>query len=453
MGALSGDAGLSARHGGQTLMRRLQRAALLVRNTHIERGWKAAGVVLGRLLWLKVPLLLRHLRAAAEAPAVRAAVARARAESIVQQPYLALAVTGGLGDFLVIARFVRDLAASIGGMRFDVFSPTPAQATWAFSRIPGFRAAYHDILFNRTIAEYDVGLRASQFVVVYPEHVRWESIRGNEHLIRIIDSLVRFRPAIDTFIDGHPWLDNSLAREVISFNATRRDFLHHMADLPYGGELLPVPADASVVSRMGLRPGQYITLHNGFDTGFVISGRRATKCYPHFGAVVARLKAALPHMQFVQIGTVTSESIPECDLILVNKTSLDEAAGLLAQAALHIDNEGGLVHLAACLGTRCAVVFGPTPSDYFGYPDNINIDPPVCGNCWWTTRTWMDVCAMGYAVPRCMVEQDPRIVAERILEGIVPTAPLLAGLTSLASTGFGPSEMTDGSYSNACEAD
>ena len=113
---------------------------------------------------------------------------------------------------------------------------------------------------------------------------------------------------------------------------------------------------------------------------------------------MTHLKAAMPHrsFSFVQIGTVTSEPIAECDLILLNQTSLDEVAGLLGQASLHLDNEGGLVHLAACLGTRSAVVFGPTPSDYFGYPANINIEPPVCGGCWFMTRTWMDACAKGY---------------------------------------------------------
>jgi ADP-heptose:LPS heptosyltransferase len=137
---------------------------------------------------------------------------------------------------------------------------------------------------------------------------------------------------------------------------------------------------------------------------------------------VARLKRALPHLRFVQLGTVTSEPIEECDLILLNRTSMDEASGLIAQAALHIDNESGLVHLAACAETRAAVVFGPTPSDYFGYPGNINIDPPVCGNCWWMTRTWMDACAKGFATPRCMTEQNPEVVADRILRALAVEA-------------------------------
>lgn len=427
MTASAENAGLSVRHGGQTLMRRAQRALGLLRSTRVERGWGAAAVLFGRMLLLKAPLLVLHLRAARQSAVVRAAIAQARSGTGAQDLYLAFAVTGGLGDFLVIARFVRDLVAAVGDIRFDVFSPTPKAAAWAFGKVAGFGRAYHDILFDQIVGEYDLGIRANQFVVVYREQIQWQSARANYELMQVVDNLIRFRPKIDVFVDRHPWLDNFLARTAVFAGATRRDFLHKIAQLPFGGESLPVPQDPSVVARLGLRPLGYITVHNGFDTGFVISGRRATKCYPHFGAVVARLKAALPHLQFVQIGTVTSEPIAECDLVLLNKTSLDEVAGLLAQAVLHLDNEGGLVHLAACLGTRSAVVFGPTPSDYFGYPDNINIAPPVCGNCWWMTRTWMDVCAKGYDAPRCMTEQDPQTVAARVLEGLAdgPAADMM----------------------------
>jgi hypothetical protein len=406
---------------------RVQRVKATLRETRDARGWMTALMLLCRILLTKGPLLLRQMRATRKVETVRRSVAEGRADLVTDDPYLAFFLTGGLGDYVVIARFVRDLAAQVGSIKFDLFSPNPTLAAWAFARIPGFRGAYHDILFDHVVHEYDVGFRVNQFAVVYQEHVRWSSVREHHGLMRAIDRLVRFRPKIEMFVDRHPLLDNFLARTAVFENANRRDFLHLMAGLPYGGDRLPMRQDAGVVSRMGLRPQQYITVHNGFDTGFVITGRRATKCYPHFGAVVAQIRTAFPDLQVVQIGTTTSEPIAECDLVLLNKTSLDEVVGLLAQSVLHLDNEGGLVHLAACVGTRSVVVFGPTPSEYFGYAGNINIDPPVCGNCWWMTRTWMDVCAKGYSVPRCMAEQAPEVVAEYAMKAI-------------AEAGFDPSD-------------
>jgi ADP-heptose:LPS heptosyltransferase len=48
---------------------------------------------------------------------------------------------------------------------------------------------------------------------------------------------------------------------------------------------------------------------------------------------------------------------------------------------MHIDDEGGLVHMATALGTKCAVLFGPTPVGIFGYEQNINICADTCKEC------------------------------------------------------------------------
>lgn len=415
---------MTTQTGSHRLAQRWGRARHLFRETRAARGSAAAAVLLGRLLLLKIPLLIRHVWAARRTVAVRANIANSRTNA-PNALHLAFAISGGLGDTLVIARFLRDLSAHIGGMQFDVFAANPSQAAWALKDVSGFRAVYHDISFNHALAEYDVAMRVNQSVVVYQDFIRWGSVRRNHNLTQVIDNLVRFRPKIDVFVDHHPWLDHFLARTAVFEGATRRDFLHVIAGLRYGGEHLPMAIDTSIVARLGLDVRQYITVHNGFDPGYIISAPRATKCYPHFGAVVTELKAALPNITFIQIGTTTSKRIPECDLILLNKTSLDAVAGLIGKASLHLDNEGGLVHLAASLGTRSAVVFGPTPSDYFGYPTNINIEPPVCGNCWYMTRTWMDACAKGHEAPLCMVQQDPHRVAEHVLRALLPEAPLI----------------------------
>lgn len=404
-------------------MFRVVRVTNALRETRDARGWFPAMVFLARMLISKGPMLLRQAGAKRKSGKVRENVARLRADMMPDVPYLAFVLTGGIGDYIVIARFIRDLGAHIGAMKFDTFSPNPTLAAWAFARIPGFNAAYYDIAFDHVIREYDVGMRLNQFAIVYDEHIRWTSVRRSNGLTKVIDNLMRYRPKIEVFVERHPYMDNYLARAAVFGNATRQDYLHKIAGLSYGGARLPLAQEPNVLSRMGLHQRQYVTIHNGFDTGFVINGHRATKCYPHFGAVVARLKRSFPDLQFIQVGTVTSELIQECDQVLLNKTSLDEVVSLLANAVLHIDNEGGLVHLAACLGTRSVVVFGPTPSDYFGYPNNVNIDPPVCGNCWWMTQTWMDLCPKRYETARCMTEQSPEVVADQAIRALAGALP------------------------------
>jgi ADP-heptose:LPS heptosyltransferase len=351
-------------------------------------------------------------------------------------PRIAIAVTGGIGDFLVIARFLRDLERQVGALRFDIYCPRPELAQWACGRIPGFGQAHYDILFDAVRADYDLALRANQMLVLYRENLRWPVLRSAPALAAIVASLDRVRPKIDVFVVQHPYLDHFLASTAVFQGRSRRDYLHLLADIPYGGDALDVPADHAALARFGLSRGGYVTVHNGFDTDFVITGRRATKCYPHFGAVVEQLRAARPDLRFIQLGTVTSEPIAACDRNLIGRTSLAEAAGLLAGAALHLDNEGGLVHLAACLGTRAAVVFGPTPSSYFGYPGNINLEPPVCGGCWWMTRSWMDHCAKGYAEARCLTEQPPEEVARRAMVALRPS--MVRAMTPQAGAALAP---------------
>jgi ADP-heptose:LPS heptosyltransferase len=337
-------------------------------------------------------------------------------------PSLGIRLSGGVGDYIVIARFLRDMLAATPNAAFDIYCSSPASAAWVFAQMPGFRAAYHDILFDRYIAFYDLAMRISQFVLVHGETVNWPKLRRYPALTRMVDSILRSRGDLELIIQRHPYLDNYLATLAVFRNRTRRDFLHGMAKLPYGGDRLDLPADHLCPQRLGLVGRPYVVVHNGFDPNFVITASAATKCYPHFGAVITALRQHVPGVVFIQVGSSTSIPIQEADIDLLGKTTLPEVAGLIAGASLLLDNEGGLVHVAACLGTTSCVVFGPTPSRFFGYPDNINVDPLFCGGCWWVTETWMDICARGFRTARCMTEQPPDHIAAR-------AAPVLARRT------------------------
>jgi ADP-heptose:LPS heptosyltransferase len=214
-------------------------------------------------------------------------------------------------------------------------------------------------------------------------------------------------------------LDSFLAQKAIYANRGRRDYLHFMSGLSYSTDAIDIQATEAARLRLGLDKCPYVTVHNGYDPNMVVSHARATKCYPHFGQVIAMLRASHPDVTFVQIGIHTSQPIEEADLNLIGRTSLPEAAGLIRGALFHMDNEGGLVHLAAAMGRPSCVVFGPTSSRYFGYPTNINVDPNFCGGCWWVNATWMNHCPRGFATARCMTEQPATIVA-RAAEALLP---------------------------------
>ena len=327
------------------------------------------------------------------------------------RPYLSVKVTGGIGDYVLAARFLRDLAAQIEPFTFDIYCNNIEAAHWIFTTVPGFQGAFSEFLFEHFLPRYDVGLWLSQFIVVYQEAMRRKTLREFPKLATLVQNVLRYRPRIEMFIARHPNLDNFLARKFVYSNWTRNQCVHGMAKIRKGPDTLPLETDESVLAELGLARQPYLTIHNGFDPDMVVMGPSATKCYPHFEEVVRQIKAALPDITIIQIGTSTSTPIPGVDHDLIGRTTLRQAAALLKEAVWHIDGESGLVHMARSLDTCATVVFGPTPVDYFGYAGNINIPPATCGGCWWITETWMALCPRGLAKPACM-EQAPAVIAE-----------------------------------------
>ena len=367
-----------------------------------------------RLFYRKVPeLLKRGLHPAKRAAAITAEIREARAAD-KNMPLIAVRIGGAIGDHIVIARFMRDLVASVENVQFDVYSGIPDHARWLFTGVKGYRSALSDARFDSVASEYDVSLTLNDAAILHEEHARWSALRACPKLAEVCNNIVRYRTRIDTFVANQPLLTDALARHAVFANATRRDFLHRIAGIPYGSDALEVATDEAATSHFGLADKTYVTVGNGYDghdytmTSF---GGPATKCYPHFGSVLAQLKAAFPQILTVQIGGSTTDPIVEVDLNLINKTTLPQAAELLRHSILHLDIDGGLVHLASCFGVTSCVIFGPTPSRYVGYPGNLNIDPNFCGGCWWVSLTWMGTCPRGFTTARCMSEQDPRSVA------------------------------------------
>lgn len=396
-------------------VQRARRIARLYQHVHEQTGslFSAAHYV-AHTVSRRIPMVIRRSRSASRYSAEVERIVSIKAEMDLDRPFLGIKFSGGLGDSLVVARFIRDLSAHVGPFDFDIYATDPIRAQWVFSAVEGLRGCHDDVLFDLTRSSYDLSGWVNQFVVFNEIPPLPARPPLQPKLVQAARNAAKFRPKIEPFIQHHPYMDGYLAQKAVFSNRSRTDFLHSIVDVPYGGDLLGVPVATGMAERYGLTPGKYITVHNGFDPDFFTCMKQATKCYPHFGSVLSLLKQKRPDIRFVQIGVKTSQPLVEADLDVVNRTSLKEAAGLIGDAMLHIDNEGGLVHLARCLGVNSAVIFGPTPSNYFGYSGNVNIDPVFCGGCWWSNETWMDRCPRGFETARCMTEQSPQAVANAI---------------------------------------
>jgi ADP-heptose:LPS heptosyltransferase len=340
---------------------------------------------------------------------------------------VAVQVSGGIGDYVVIARVLRDLAAHSPALRFHVFCHSPENGRWVFDSLPCVEGVFDVMFFSMVRQQYDCALIANEFICADEAHLRLARItRLAPRFAQAIAHSMKARKRWDVYIEHHPRMDGAFAHTAVALGFNRYTFLHSFLGLTPGPLSLPLACDDTIADELSARFGRWITINTGFDVTFQTTARTATKCYPaqHWRRFVAAFKEKCRDVAVVQIGAKTSVSIPGVDEDLVSATTLAQAAAILSRATVHVDNEGGLVHIAASLGRRSIVLFGPTSLKFFGYPGNINLTSEVCGDCWWADDRWMDRCPQGYEKPKCLLELDPERVADVAIQEASRAVPV-----------------------------
>ena len=155
--------------------------------------------------------------------------------------------------------------------------------------------------------------------------------------------------------------------------------------------------------------GKYITFNceAGPAPG---TGLKQIKEWPrkNYVELVELFKNRFPEIKTVQIGGCDAEPIAGADATVFGE-SLEVVKYVLKKSILHIDCESGLPHLATQLGTKCCVLFGPTPIWFLAYENNINIKAGLCHGCKGLISNWYSEC-FKYERPMCMESITPEMV-------------------------------------------
>ena len=179
--------------------------------------------------------------------------------------------------------------------------------------------------------------------------------------------------------------------------------------LPY----LPRPT-----MEMGDASVPYVTL----NVGWGVSDMPSSKLWPLqcWEKLVKSLKREYPQLKVIQLGDAGAPRLQAVDDWCLG-TPFTKVKRLLSYSQIHLDTEGGLVHLATHLGTRCVVLFGPTPIYYFGYPENDNIMAGTCHDCYQLESTyWM--CYRRMTGPPCMEAISTDLVMEHLRRDLQMTS-------------------------------
>jgi hypothetical protein len=334
----------------------------------------------------------------------------------------AIRISGGLGDVIVITRLLRDIEKSVAGkIIFDVYFHSPSAVKFVLSTLNSFRAIHLDYNYHDMECLYDISMTINQYITINRESLNIKKITHNyPDVLDMFLSLETMRKKIDKFIIHTPSLDGAFADIMCNQGHRRVEYIHHLLGLPYGGDCIDMRPSQAKSIMYGLNNIEYITIHDGWDNAFKLATSRPTKAISidFLSEIVTLFKAKYKNIKMVQLGGKLGLDIPGVDINLRSKITFEESAGIIKNSLLHIDSESGLVHLATSMQVKCVVLFGPTNISWFSYKENINIAPGYCGNCWWSTETWMDACPIGLDVPICTKSYNTAKVMSAIYEEI-----------------------------------
>lgn len=281
---------------------------------------------------------------------------------------------GGIGDAVMLGYLCRAIARKYPDSTIDAFVRDPHQAQLFMFDYPQIRGNYSSLGWGET-----VGKHKNDFDIIYEfRHYPYARYKYNPKLNRPFDKTKYDNWQIASIDIIQNW--NS---QVFKYYAQQTDLDIVDSDLKINlKEVSP-----NYLKKYKL-PENYITIHAGCDSGVGIMKLWETKKWE---VLIARLKA--DNIPIIQLGTKEESTLPGARKVVVD--NLINLSYILVNSKLHVDNEGGMVHLAHAVGTKSIVLFGPTNPTLYGYPDNENIYKDVCPTCWWNTGNWSKKCKNG----------------------------------------------------------
>ena len=324
--------------------------------------------------------------------------------------------TFGLGDALVARKVFEAIIEIVPNCVADFFCLTEAHENYA-------KAFYSDIknlnrLINRqeyaeNVRKYDLALCIGGCHVVLFEYANPERLEVMAPALReCMDKIEQYNR--QHVYDLGPWKLTVAFRNMMSARILGKNcyfFLSCGGALNVRDDNLHIPLNPDFKKEFDdLKLDKYITIYTDLNESQVDLPK--VKAWPIrcFNEYVARMKRRFPSVDIVQIGGPGEVKVSGADRHLLG-TDLELTKYILANSLLLVGGEGGLVHLATFLGTKCLVLFGPNSCEYFGYPQNINLVSEVCQPCMYIVPNFQ-VCMRGNREPLCMLSHTPQNVCE-----------------------------------------
>lgn len=339
---------------------------------------------------------------------------------------VAFLIIGGLGDALIALNYIQVFHKRYGADHIKLYLETVSGRN-GYSVLFSDENIFSGIL---DVAEDDICPEKYQIYIRiqrYPEVIYADKSR----IARLCPELIDYLQLLEKFKIFHPrCFEKDFVADGISaaYEAICGRKRYEQPDV-YGflgiseQFTFPLKADYGALERFSLNVDEYITMHRGTEKKNY--NKSATKLWSidGYNAVFRHLDEQYPEFKVVLVGSEyeANENLDFWGLNVVGGTTLPELAAIVGNAKLHIDTEGGLVHLRHSVsGKPSIVLFGPTSVDFFGYSENENIRTEACPYpCEWMTESWSGECNRDDKSHVCMKSIKPETVQDaikRILE-------------------------------------
>lgn len=312
---------------------------------------------------------------------------------------------GGIGDVIIQTLYIKELKKQIDCETYFAFASKCPQV---YDNFPFIDESIKGEIKNRN--DFDVIITSRRMYhidIVNPGKIKklspwfYKFCIDNENL--------RINILKDSFEN-----DNLLTQYAQIFNKSRIEQANVLG-------LLPINKKSNYFMKWNSGIEDTLNKFNLFNCTYITVSRAVgtvSKSHPklwplgYFEELCKLIHDEFPQYKLVQVGANdTPNHIKNVDIDLVGKTSIDESKILLKYSLLHIDVEGGLVHLKRTLNGQSIVIFGPTSKDFFGYEQNINLRADTCPHtCEWVSREWTEKCLLTNDQPACMLALKPQIV-------------------------------------------
>lgn len=333
---------------------------------------------------------------------------------------IALKYGSGLGDAIVKKKVVTELVRMAPNCKVDIYTPGVSGMVKSIYRdLPNLNLVIDDggALYAMHKSSYSLAFSMLLFMLNV-------DVLNREKIEAYNPDFTEKMRSLQQAVNEYNLSVMSVTSQYVHFQRMKflglnyYNYLNYTGVLDIKGHDVFIPLESSFKTKYGqlALAENYITINYGGGVDASSKNNAIAKDWPfeYVERFVKLFKKKYPKIKIVQLGSVGTLKIGGVDKCFLGE-NLELVKYILKGSLLHVDKEGGLVHLATQLGTKCVVCFGPTPVDYFGYDENINILVGDCHGCY-CLYDGFDVCAKGMEKPECMWKITPEMVIEKVDE-------------------------------------